>query len=117
MPSSETKQASKIGRYEIGLNVYAYRQLLVILNCFHFLKASGYIYIAGWGMTPGVELVRGTDHRAGPDGSPEQEALLAALRAEDLSEADIAKLLSCRPGTVKSLASRALTRLRKEIEP
>ncbi len=31
------------------------------------------------------------------------------------SEADIAGVLGCRPGTVKSLASRALLRLRKEI--
>jgi RNA polymerase sigma factor (sigma-70 family) len=32
------------------------------------------------------------------------------------SEADIAAALGCRPGTVKSLTSRALTRLRNEIE-
>src|SRR5207249_4961570 len=54
-----------------------------------FFRARQYIYIAGWGMTPLMELVRGKDHRAGPDGSPEQEALLTALRAEHLSEADI----------------------------
>ena len=34
---------------------------------------------------------------------------------EDLSEAEIARLLDCRPGTVKSLLSRALARLRKEL--
>lgn len=33
----------------------------------------------------------------------------------DLSEAEIAETLGCRPGTVKSLASRALQRLSKEI--
>lgn len=33
------------------------------------------------------------------------------------SEAEIADALGCRPGTVKSLASRALTRLRREIAP
>jgi RNA polymerase sigma factor (sigma-70 family) len=32
------------------------------------------------------------------------------------SEADIAAVLGCRPGTVKSLASRALARLREEVE-
>jgi hypothetical protein len=37
-----------------------------------------------------MEIVRGKDHRRGPDGSPEQEALLAWLRAEGLQEADIA---------------------------
>lgn len=31
------------------------------------------------------------------------------------SEAEIAEALGCRPGTVKSLASRALTRLREEV--
>ena len=55
----------------------------------HFLMARKYIYIAAWGMTPLMELVRGTDQRAGPDGSPEQEALLAELRAEGLQEAEI----------------------------
>ncbi len=57
--------------------------------CRHFLMARTYIYIAAWGMTPLIELVRGTDQRAGPDGSPEQEALLAELRAEGLEEAEI----------------------------
>src|SRR5260370_18592472 len=50
--------------------------------CRHFLMARKYIYIAAWGMTPLMELVRGKDQRAGPDGSPDQETLLADLRAE-----------------------------------
>src|SRR5256885_16296177 len=29
--------------------------------CYHLLKARKYIYIASWGMTPGMELVRGTE--------------------------------------------------------
>jgi RNA polymerase sigma factor (sigma-70 family) len=33
------------------------------------------------------------------------------------SEKEIARALGCRPGTVKSLASRALDRLRQEVEP
>ncbi len=57
--------------------------------CLHFLKAHRYIYIACWGMTPDLELVRGNDHRAGPDGSPEQDTLLARLRAQGLEQADI----------------------------
>ncbi len=57
--------------------------------CIHFLKARRYIYLANWGMTPGMELVRGTDHRAGPDGSPEQERLIEELRAYGLDEAAI----------------------------
>src|SRR5438874_1494630 len=58
--------------------------------CCHFLIARHYIYLASWGMTPTMKLVRGTDHRAGPDGSPEQEALLDELRAEGLPEEAIA---------------------------
>jgi phosphatidylserine/phosphatidylglycerophosphate/cardiolipin synthase-like enzyme len=57
--------------------------------CRSFLMAEKYLYIAAWGMKPLMELVRGTDQRAGPDGSPEQEALLAELRAEGLQEAEI----------------------------
>lgn len=34
----------------------------------------------------------------------------------DFSEAEIAEVLECRPGTVKSLASRALSKIRKEIQ-
>jgi phosphatidylserine/phosphatidylglycerophosphate/cardiolipin synthase-like enzyme len=61
----------------------------MLTMCRHFLMARKYIYVAGWGMTPTTELVRGKDHRAGPDGSPEQEALLAELRTEGLQEAEI----------------------------
>lgn len=62
----------------------------MLTMCRQFLKAQRYIYLANWGLTAGMELVRGTDHRAGPDGSPEQEALLTELRADGLQEADIA---------------------------
>jgi phosphatidylserine/phosphatidylglycerophosphate/cardiolipin synthase-like enzyme len=57
--------------------------------CRHFLMAREYIYIAAWGMAPLMELVRGTDQRAGRDGSPEQEELLAELRAEGLQQPEI----------------------------
>jgi RNA polymerase sigma-70 factor (sigma-E family) len=50
------------------------------------------------------------------DGLPYRQKAVVVLRYyEDMSEADIATVLGCRPGTVKSLASRALTRLEKEI--
>src|SRR5437016_9541902 len=61
----------------------------MLAMCRHFLRAHKYIYLANWGLTPGMKLVRGTDHRAGPDGSPEQEALLADLRASGFTDADI----------------------------
>ncbi len=57
--------------------------------CLHFFRARSYIYLANWGYTPDIGLVRGTDHRAGPDGSPEQAKLIEELRASGLQEADI----------------------------
>jgi RNA polymerase sigma-70 factor (sigma-E family) len=45
-----------------------------------------------------------------------QRAVLVLRYYEGLSEAEIAAALGCRPGTVKSLASRALARLQGEIE-
>lgn len=46
-----------------------------------------------------------------------QKAVIVLRYYEDLSERDIALALDCRPGTVKSLASRALRRLAQEIQP
>jgi phosphatidylserine/phosphatidylglycerophosphate/cardiolipin synthase-like enzyme len=62
----------------------------MLIMCYHFMKAQRYIYLANWGMTATIELVRGTDHRPGPDKSPEQKALLAELRAQGFQDADIA---------------------------
>jgi RNA polymerase sigma-70 factor (sigma-E family) len=45
-----------------------------------------------------------------------QRAALVLRYYEGLSEAEIADALGCRPGTVKSLTSRALAALRKGIE-
>ncbi len=44
-----------------------------------------------------------------------QRAVLVLRYQADLTEAEIAETLGCRPGTVKSLASRALARLAQEI--
>ena len=46
-----------------------------------------------------------------------QKAVIVLRYYDDLSERDIALALGCRPGTVKSLASRALQRLAEEIQP
>lgn len=46
-----------------------------------------------------------------------QRTVIVLRYYADLSEAGIAQALDCRPGTVKSLASRALARLAKEIQP
>ena len=47
---------------------------------------------------------------------PKRRAALVLRYYEDLSEADIAKALGVRPGTVKSLLSRGLQQLREVIE-
>ncbi|MGH2507382.1 MAG: phospholipase D family protein [Ktedonobacteraceae bacterium] len=58
--------------------------------CLHFLTARTSIYLANWGITADMRIVRGTDQRAGPDGSPEQNALIAELQMAGLSNEDIA---------------------------
>jgi len=45
-----------------------------------------------------------------------QRAVLVLRYYHDLSERDTAAVLRCRPGTVKSLTSRALAALREVIE-
>lgn len=44
-----------------------------------------------------------------------QRAVIVLRYYLDWSEAEIARALNCRPGTVKAHASRALNRLRKEL--
>ena len=47
---------------------------------------------------------------------PERQRMALVLRFyEDLSEAEIARLLECRPGTVKSLIHRGLAKVRKDV--
>ena len=45
-----------------------------------------------------------------------QRAVLVLRYYLDLKESEIAAALGCRPGTVKSLTSRALAALRKEVQ-
>ncbi len=44
-----------------------------------------------------------------------QRAAIVLRYWQDLPEAEIAAVLGCRPGTVKSLLSRGLTTLRREL--
>jgi RNA polymerase sigma-70 factor (sigma-E family) len=48
---------------------------------------------------------------------PRQRAVLVLRYFEDLSEAQVAELLGCSLGTVKSTASRGLTRLEAALSP
>jgi RNA polymerase sigma factor (sigma-70 family) len=47
--------------------------------------------------------------------SPRQRAAVILRYYEDCSEAEIAATLACRPGTVKSLLSRAIDKLQTEV--
>jgi RNA polymerase sigma-70 factor (sigma-E family) len=47
---------------------------------------------------------------------PRQRAALVLRYYDDLSEADVAEVMGCSVGTVKSTTSRALERLRQEVE-
>ncbi|MGH9223773.1 MAG: SigE family RNA polymerase sigma factor [Acidimicrobiales bacterium] len=49
--------------------------------------------------------------------APRRRAVLVLRFYADLSEAATARALGCRPGTVKSLTSRALADLRRVLEP
>jgi RNA polymerase sigma-70 factor (sigma-E family) len=75
-----------------------------------------------------VRLATARDGEAQPLGADElldavdalpfrQRTVLVLRYYRDLSEQEIADALGCRPGTVKSLASRALDQLRTVIDP
>ncbi len=67
--------------------------------------------------TAGVTLPQGDDLSDAVAALPYKQRVVVVLRYyADLSEAEIADALGCRPGTVKSLASRALAQLEKVIE-
>lgn len=63
--------------------------------------------VAGLGAHELLDAIDALPHR--------QKAVIVLRYYEDLSEREIAEVLGCRPGTVKSLASRALARLAEEI--
>jgi RNA polymerase sigma-70 factor (sigma-E family) len=48
---------------------------------------------------------------------PRQRAVIVLRYFNDLTEAQVAEVLGCSPGTVKSSASRGLARLREALQP
>jgi RNA polymerase sigma-70 factor (sigma-E family) len=75
---------------------------------------------------PGTPAVPGPDPDTGARGDlwarllrlpPKQRAVVVLRYYEDLSDAQIAALLGCREGTVRTYASRALAALRIDLAP
>ncbi len=58
----------------------------MLAMCRAFLSARQYILLAGWDIRADLLMVRGEDAHVGEEGSPEQQALLADLRAEGLDD-------------------------------
>lgn len=77
----------------------------LLTMCRHFVKAQHYIYLANWGMTPAMELVRGTDHLGKPG---TQNTLVEELRAEGFSEADIAFWMGTQSLSVENVLAYAV---------
>lgn len=68
----------------------------MLAMCIAFLSAKHSIWLADWDLHARLLMVRGRDQRAGPDGSPDQEHLLASLRAAGLDDAALALWTSGR---------------------
>lgn len=62
----------------------------MLAMCRAFLSAQHDILLAAWDIRADLEMVRGEDAHVGPDGSPEQDQLIAELRQEGLSDEAIA---------------------------
>jgi RNA polymerase sigma-70 factor (ECF subfamily) len=69
---------------------------------------------------PEAEALAGSDRRELAEAlarlAPEHRQVVTLRYLLDLSEAECAAALGCRPGTVKSRLSRALAKLRAELE-
>ncbi len=57
--------------------------------CLHLLTARRDIYLGHWGLTPLMQLIRGLDRLAGPEGSPARQLCTEELQATGLSAEDI----------------------------
>lgn len=76
--------------------------------CLAFLRARHSIYITAWGLSPELLLVRGKQKCAGATGSPEQEELLAWLRARGLSEEELLFWQHCDELSATNVLSQAV---------
>ncbi|MGH2515661.1 MAG: hypothetical protein ACRDHP_08395, partial [Ktedonobacterales bacterium] len=58
----------------------------MLAMCVAFLTAKRSIWLADWSLHAHLLMVRGKDQRAGPNGSPQQSALVKRLRAAGLDD-------------------------------
>jgi RNA polymerase sigma factor (sigma-70 family) len=106
------------GRFRTLDNPRAYLRVTIVNLCRRYqrgearrVSAFRSTTEAGDIATPSLEILDVVDRL------PRRQRAVVVLRYfDDLSEREIAKVLGCRPGTVKSLAARALQRLRKELD-
>jgi RNA polymerase sigma factor (sigma-70 family) len=96
----------------INLSRDGLRRRYTVRRRAHLFQAEAVAAAAGNDATPSdpmIDVVMKLPSR--------QKAAVLLKFYEGRSENEIASIIGCRPGTVKSLVSRALDALRKEIEP
>ena len=62
----------------------------MLAMCRAFLSAREFIVLAGWDIRTDLPMVRGSDAQVGASDSPEQQQLLASLRADGLDDDAVA---------------------------
>ena len=82
-------------------------RMTMLAMCLAFLCARRSISITAWGLSPELLLVRGRHKSAGPAGSPEQEELVAWLRAKGLAEDELRFWHECQELSVSNVLGRA----------
>jgi RNA polymerase sigma factor (sigma-70 family) len=107
------------GRFATLDNADAYLRVSLVNAAQSFHRSRGRetarLQRVGVGVTEAVDP-EAADLLDAVDRLPYRQKAVVVLRYYlDLSEAEIAAAIGCRPGTVKSLASRALARLSKEV--
>lgn len=85
-------------------------RMTMLEMCVRFLSAKHSIYIAAWGLSQELLLVRGKHSRAGEDGSPEQEELLRWLREKGLADEDLRFWESCEQKSVANVLQHAASK-------
>jgi len=105
-------------KWEDAVNPAAYLRVSVVNACQHWHRHAG-VQRAKSHLIAADESVEfaGGELADAVAALPDRQRFVLVLRYyADLTEAEIAEALGCRPGTVKSIASRALARLHKEID-